>query len=509
MVDMITLIRADQKVSAFLGTNKGIKDGDEIRPSVFTVALNIGKRALVLNTLTGQCIESKYFDWFESRDGRIFDEADSEMKALVKKDFLVSTKIDEADRYLNLLELLRRLDTPKTEGYDLYTILPTTACNARCVYCYQEGIKYESMTDEVLEQTLRYIHETRRPGGMVRLRWFGGEPLMGEKVIDRICADMRESGVRYSSSMISNGSLMTEEMAEKAKKDWHLNNIQITLDGREDVYCERKCYVSFEGSPYRAVLNGIHAMLKNNITVRIRLNVDDDNLGEINALVDELEDEFADEKRISAYSHGIFAENEDETGEFKELYDGIDKLDERLYQFNRNRGVPSKNARRKKYFDRRANTARYYCMADNPSKGPVIAPNGQLHICEHVGELPVAGTIYDTKIVDKVPLVERGREIIEKCTKCPHLPRCTDFTGCPSIDKNCRRERLAKEVNKLRGLENEKRLPPVTISHEGKIIRVTGPTAEFAERCTPILADDFLKADMTVNQDEAERLLNS
>ncbi|MBQ6623126.1 MAG: hypothetical protein IJH57_00760, partial [Mogibacterium sp.] len=298
-------------------------------------------------------------------------------------------------------------------------------------------------------------------------------------------------------------------MAEKAKKDWHLNNIQITLDGREDVYCERKCYVSFEGSPYRALLNGIHAMLKNNITVRIRLNVDDDNLGEINALVDELEDEFADEKRISAYSHGIFAENEDETGEFKELYDGIDKLDERLYQFNRNRGVPSKNARRKKYFDRRANTARYYCMADNPSKGPVIAPNGQLHICEHVGELPVAGTIYDTKIVDKVPLVERGREIIEKCTKCPHLPRCTDFTGCPSIDKNCRRERLAKEVNKLRGLENEKRLPPVTISHEGKIIRVTGPTAEFAERCTPILADDFLKADMTVNQDEAERLLNS
>ena len=431
---MITLQRPDSKVSAFLGSNKGIGNGDRIRPSLFTVALHIGERAIVMNTLTGQCIESSYFEWFESPEERTFDENDSEMKALVQRDFLVSPKIDEVKRYLNLIELLRKLDNPKKEGYELYTILPTTACNARC------------------EQTLRYIHETRRPGAKVRFRWFGGEPLMGERIIDRICADMREKGVRYSSNMVSNGSLMTEEMAEKAKKEWHLTNIQITLDGREDVYCERKRYVSFENSPYRSVLDGIHALLKREVHVSIRLNVDEYNLDEISALIDELEDEFADEKRLSLYTHGIFVESEEETGEFRELYEGIDKLDERLFQFNRKRRAPARKGGnkngKKKYYDRRVTTARYYCMADNPSKGPVIVPSGELHICEHVGELPVAGTVFDTKFVDKTPLVKKDRQTIEKCASCPLFPRCTDFTGCPAIDKNCRRERMAKIVQR-------------------------------------------------------------
>ena len=507
---MITLQRPDPKLIAFLGANKGINDGDMIKPSLFAVALNIGERHLVMNMLTGQCIESRYFEWFENPEERSYNEDDCEMNALVKRDFLVSTKVDEVSRYLNLIGLLRRLERPAKEGYTGYTILPTTACNARCIYCYQEGIEYESMDDEVLEHTIKYIHRTRRPGAMIRLRWFGGEPLMGEKAIDRICEAMREKGVRYNSSMISNGSLMTEKMAEKAKKQWHLRNIQITLDGREAVYCERKCYPSFEGSPYRAVLDGIHALLKRDIRVSIRLNVDENNLEEMNALIDELENEFEGKGNISIYSHGIFAESEEEAEKNADaLYDGMEMLNERLYRFNRNRGGASKKKVKRKYYDRRFTAKRYFCMADNPPTGPVIVPNGNLHLCEHIGDRPVVGTVFDTGIVDKDKFVERGRENKEKCVSCPFFPRCTDFTGCPTIDRDCYRERKAVEIRNLRSLEKAKRLPPVTISHDGKIIRVTEPTAEFAERCTPILADDFLKADMTVNQDEAERLLNS
>ena len=333
---------------------------------------------------------------------------------------------------------------------------------------------------------------------------------MGEKAIDRICEAMREKGVRYNSSMISNGSLMTEKMAEKAKKQWHLRNIQITLDGREAVYCERKCYPSFEGSPYRAVLDGIHALLKRDIRVSIRLNVDENNLEEMNALIDELENEFEGKGNISIYSHGIFAESEEEAEKNADaLYDGMEMLNERLYRFNRNRGGASKKKVKRKYYDRRFTAKRYFCMADNPPTGPVIVPNGNLHLCEHIGDRPVVGTVFDTGIVDKDKFVERGRENKEKCVSCPFFPRCTDFTGCPTIDRDCYRERKAVEIRNLRSLEKAKRLPPVTISHDGKIIRVTEPTAEFAERCTPILVDDFLKADMTMNQDEAERLLNS
>ena len=155
---MITLQRPDPKLIAFLGANKGINDGDMIKPSLFAVALNIGERHLVMNMLTGQCIESRYFEWFENPEERSYNEDDCEMNALVKRDFLVSTKVDEVSRYLNLIGLLRRLERPAKEGYTGYTILPTTACNARCIYCYQEGIEYESMDDEVLEHTIKYAY---------------------------------------------------------------------------------------------------------------------------------------------------------------------------------------------------------------------------------------------------------------------------------------------------------------------------------------------------------------
>lgn len=507
---MITLQRPDPKLCAFLGSNKGIKPRDAVIPSRFAVPLYLGKRSVIMNMLTGQCIESKYFEWFESREERGYDDGDDEMRALVKKDFLVSPALDETDRYINLIGLLRRLDRPKKEGYIGYTILPTTACNARCVYCYEEGIKYESMTDEVVERTLRYIHETRRSGSRLTFRWFGGEPLMGESIIDRICVDMREKGVNYTSTMISNGSLMTEEMTKKAKEEWHLGNIQITLDGREDVYCERKRYVSFEGSPYRATLDGIHSLLKSNIRVSIRLNADENNLDELSALVEELEEEFADEKNISIYSHGIFAgegENSDAGFNSDALYEGMEELNEKLVIFNRKRRIPAKNGGKKRRYDRRFSVKRYYCMADNPSTGPVIMPDGKLHLCEHINERPCVGTIYDTKYVDRDAFVIRGREKEEKCRECPLLPRCTDFSDCPTIDRDCKRERMIREARNLRNLENEKRLPPVTIAFGEKIIRINEPSLALAERCTPLLADDFLKPDITISHEEAKRLL--
>lgn len=536
---MITLQRPDSKISAFLGERKGVKDGDAVRPSQFAVPMYLGRRQVVFNTLTKQCIESRYFEWFENPEERIFDESDSEMKALVMRDYLVSPTLDESGRYARLIKTLRAVEKPKA-GYTGYTILPTTACNARCVYCYEEGIPYETMSDEIVRQTIRYILATRREDAPVSLHWFGGEPLVGEKIIDRICAAMREAGIEYSSGMISNGSLMTEELAEKAGADWHLNNIQITLDGREEVYCERKRYVAFEGSPYRAVLRGIHAMLGQGIRVSIRLNVDEENLDEMMALVEELEAEFSADSQVSIYCHSIFAEEGDEPRDNDELYSKMAILNERLHEFNENRRKMAKEGEetlqgpiddsniqwetdeercpeekeektvgpdKKPHYDRRGYTKRYYCMVDSPQSGGVILPNGDICLCEHIGEVPVVGTVYDESAFEREAFIERGRECNKKCAACAMLPVCTDFMSCPTCDRDCVRENMGMEKQRLRDLENEEKLPPVSISYEGRVIRITEPTAEFAEKCTAILADDYLKVDEYMEMEEAEKLL--
>ena len=517
---MLTLQRPDPKVSALLGENKGIHHGDVIRPSLFAIPFELGERNVVFNSFTGQCIETDYFSIFEKPEKFEYDENDLEMKDLVASDYLVAVDLDEIKRYTGMLSILRRMEVPKP-GYTGYTILPTTACNARCVYCYELGMKYETMSDEIVKQTIRYILATRKKDSSIRFRWFGGEPLLGEAIIDRICRTMRESGVEYQSSMISNGSLMTEELAAKAKKDWNLKNIQITLDGREEIYCDRKRYVAFDGSPYHAVLEGIHAMLKQNIRVRIRLNVDEKNLDELMALVDELETEFENESMISIYCHGIFGETDEEIGySSDELYSGMEKLDERLNLFNEARRSKGRNdqgskqnntdkRRGRRYYDRYGRLKLYFCMVDNPMSGPVILPNGKIDLCEHIGEIPTNATVFDERPIDRESYFKRDRVCEERCRNCGLLPVCTDYNNCPTKNRDCYKETLMAEKRKLRMLEKEKRFPPVNMKIDDRIVRVKEPEEGFLKDNRELIVPFYLKPEKNVSQSEAKVLLRA
>lgn len=532
---MITLQRSDMRVKTFLGEKKGVCKGDFIHPSIYTIPFQLGNKKVILNTFTGQCIETKYDTWFDTHEVREYDDQDIEMIALVNADFLVKENFDEASRYFKILSLLRTIEQPKP-GYIGYTILPTTACNARCVYCFELGIEYETMSDEIVEQTIQYIKDTHRKDSTIQLHWFGGEPLVGKLIITRICKGLKDANIQYRSNMITNGSLITEEVAKSAKDDWHLSNVQITLDGREEIYCERKRYVSFEGSPYQAVIKGIHTLLKENIRVSIRLNVDEENLEELHKLVDELENEFKEESLISIYCHSIYVDEKDTREKDDEtFYQDMDELNERLNLFNKMRRLNNQSlnakdqepvedanikwdeneeekerdeeAKKERYYDRRGFLKRYHCMVDSPMVGPVIMPNGKLSLCEHVGELPVVGTIWDTGFVEKKNYVEKNRMEMEQCLKCSFLPICTDFTGCPAKNRDCYKENLAIEKRKLSSLEDEKKLPPITILYNNKRIRIKEPTRELAEKCTALLTADYIKADSTISVEEAEALL--
>lgn len=478
-MNFITLQEPDPRTHLLLGDNKGIKKGQPVRPSQFAVVFNYDGQRILYNTFTGQCVRTDRLSWFESSSPLPFDPENPEMAALIQADFLVSAEIDEAARYEQILTLLRKMEPPFS-GYTSYTILPTTACNARCFYCYEAGISYETMDDRTADDAVRYILATRQPEKALHLHWFGGEPLLGERIIDRITSSLRERGISFRSGMITNGSLMTEEMAHKAADDWQLRNVQITLDGRERVYCERKNYRAFQGSPYRAVLDGIHALLAGKVSVSIRLNADEENLPEMHALVRELSQEFANDKGLRIYAHSIFVRPEERTGHNDQaFYDALEELNAVIRHFNKmhndggnpgqnwadsipvpaeeegceadkaackdeKAGIPQDSAKKRK-----GHTKRYFCMADHPDAGPVIMPDGALYICEHVGSLPSAGHIRDMKPVDRSVLVATARLSISRCRSCPLLPVCTDYSGCPVCNKDCFRENLASEKSRL------------------------------------------------------------
>ena len=154
------------------------------------------------------------------------------------------------------------------------------------------------------------------------------------------------------------------------------------------------------------------------------------------------------------------------------------------------------------YYDRRGNLRRYYCMVDSPMAGPVILPSGRLTLCEHIGVLPEVGSVYNEEPVRREDYVERDREKIDKCRRCPLLPLCTDFTVCPTIDRDCVREKMEQKKRVLQEIGTEDRLPPVKVRLNGKVVRVIEPTRQFIEENRDSIIPYYMKAEETVSCDD-------
>lgn len=107
------------------------------------------------------------------------------------------------------------------------TIVPTYACNMKCVYCFQkECTVYLSKAME--ENIVKFIKNKLTSHSGLHITWFGGEPLLAINIIESISNDImmfcQENEKTYSSSIITNGSLLNA-----ANVDILLNFIQLVL----------------------------------------------------------------------------------------------------------------------------------------------------------------------------------------------------------------------------------------------------------------------------------------
>lgn len=329
--------------------------------------------------------------------------------------FLVPKEHDDR-KFCHQVRQTAQLFKPSSKTITGYTILTTTGCNAHCFYCYEKGTKPITMTTDTAHNVSQYIRK-HRGDEKVSLSWFGGEPLYNVQVIDQICSDLRKHEVPFKSKMTSNGYLFDENMVQRAKELWQLQQVQITLDGREQTYNRVKRYI-YEGvNAFERVLKNIELLTTADIRVQIRLNVDKHNMEEMLLLIPLLHEHFGENKLLSIYSHELFGERTPE--EDTALYEQRMRLEQQITDcgYGRKRVLPK---------DIKLN----YCMADN-DQSVVVAPDGHLGKCEHYIDREFFGHI-DSKEKDEAILCkfkERPAEI-EACATCPYYPQCFRLTMC-------------------------------------------------------------------------------
>lgn len=411
-----------------------VMDGEQYRPMYYVVEQPVDEGLLLYHTMT------KALLLLIPKEAETYKTNPTALPQLVEEWFLVPQSYD--DRLLSRqIRGVAKMLKQKTGAITSYTIMTTTDCNARCFYCYELGRPRTPMSEETAIQTADYIIKHCK-GKKVSIDWFGGEPLYNKPVISLICNKLKEAGVDYHSTMVSNGYLINDDIVNEAKDLWQLTKVQITLDGTEQTYNRCKAYIYKNVNAYRRVIDNIHKLQDAGIHVSIRLNIDIHNAENLSGLADELHQEFRNPKGISVYLHALFEEvkgskaiHDEEKRRF--VFEQIKDIESRLKDYGFTR--PSRLYRQIK-------TNR--CMADGDSS-ILIVPNGHIGKCEHYSEDHFVGQIgseeWDTQMMDDF---KETRDEIDACATCFNYPDCIRLKQCED-NPNCYLEEREHKFNKL------------------------------------------------------------
>ena len=337
--------------------------------------------------------------------------------------FLVPDNEDELAKVLTLRNANNFND--RRAGFQ---ILPTTGCNARCFYCYEQGFKASTMTDETIEDTIRFILDFCETMQEVTIAWFGGEPFTMEATIARISKALTEEfdkrGTHYSANVITNGALISKDNIDAIVHDYRISSVQITLDGRGNNHIARKSYID-KSVTYEAILQNIALLTKQNIQVMVRINVDRSNFEDCLGIFDDLAKLDADFSNMWPYVAPLYSDQKTYTDCFEqdELSDIFSKVYKKMIDTGFVQtvdGLPM-------------NFSNATCCAKLMNNF-VISPEGDISKCEHLLNAPeeVIGHVSTGIVFNSAMAKWCDASIPEKCKSCSYLPICQ--AGCSAAE---------------------------------------------------------------------------
>lgn len=304
-------VRADDFIRLWedQGTTRRSFRMEETKPSRYHFFRNYERGGVLLSTLTEAAAvldpeEAALWQSY-SRTGVLEDKA--LLRAFFDAGFAVPAKEDE----LCVLSLVtnRLLHSPVRQ---LKVAVNTTyQCNARCAYCFEWGSERRPMSLETADSVVDYVCRAMTPDKRLTFRWFGGEPLMAPEIIDRIIAGVRERlgpSLCYEGAILTNGTLITQELAEKITGDWRIREMHFTIDGCREHHNRVKNF-SQEQDGYQAVLDGMRRLLPRIERVTCRVNLDRTNAGELDQIWADLA-ELKGLGNLNVYPAAVRAHNE-------------------------------------------------------------------------------------------------------------------------------------------------------------------------------------------------------
>lgn len=418
---MVTIV-APKKIIDDLWSKPKARDGVTFRLMRYVLRVDYDGKVLLHNAVTGKLAvlnqdETKALN-------NLPMSYDPVIEALVDDHYIVSEDYDECQQVMNLRTVLRKLKGLKYKQITTYTILPTTACNARCYYCFEHGVKPVTMTEQTASQLVEFIANNCGVKKVANIVWFGGEPSIASNRIDQICEGLRAKGITYHSTLITNGYIFDEALVDKAVSLWNVEALQICVDGVGDTYNTIKAYVTTGDNPYERVMRNIGLFLDKGILTELRMNFDIDNYHEFVLLAKDVVNRFGRSEKLHLGFHPVIGEYKGPNGKISHGTDSwfSEKMVE-LREISRNYGLD-----RSVYH---LPSLKFNACSACDTRAITIRADGGLVKCpEHFGDEEVIGSV-QTGIVN-YELAASWNEYIDypMCMDCRFFPNCLRLKKC-------------------------------------------------------------------------------
>ncbi len=327
------------------------------------------------------------------------------------------------------------------------TLLTTLDCNMKCAYCFEQGvIKKQYMSHETAELLVHWLSKklkSLRPK-ILRLEFFGGEPMMDKKGMLFIAKNLHkmttQSDIELDLRMTTNGVVLPKKFIEKMVS-FGLKGIKVTLDGDESAHNQTRIFKNGKGT-FKTIIDNLR-QIKGLVPITIGCNFNEKNKKSVPALLERLKTEGLEESVESINFKPIFQnmENAGKTG--KGQFDVCAYSDTDVNDIFWFRGET-----RKKGFNTREGISLGPCEAARENSY-TIDPEGKIYkCCGFVGRDQFKiGDIHEGLNEENTRFMTVDIWRSEDCKGCKYLPLCGGGCRSSAYVKHKDFNRFACELN--------------------------------------------------------------
>ncbi len=396
----------------------------------YNIEIPYGNGMLLYNILNKNFVflNSRYTYLYQNIEELRKSDNQEILKEFLDAEFVLDNSIDERMEYLRNFHLHRWFSKKL-----LFTIVPTTACNFRCPYCFERGIKYVSMDASIIEKSTKFIEERIKifKPEEVSVSYYGGEPLLELNKIFKFGYFFKSLQNKYDfrlgADIVTNGYLLSINTVFELYNKANIKSAQITLDGPPRIHDARR-FLRGKRKTFDAIYKNISEILASDLDfiIRIRVNVDKTNISYLEELLKILSKLPNREEKLEIYFSPV-------TGESDRLHKGnrgIFYSEEEFGKVYVNTIIPLL-FKYKFDYERYPDISYVFCAGITPFHY-LIDSDGSIKKCfDLVGrEKESVGHVESYNDGDKRVLKwELFEPLGKECLDCKYLPICGG--GCP------------------------------------------------------------------------------